>query len=97
MGRFHLFQPFVVEMELSLLLLEALDEWGMSPLLVLAITVHEVATTLCYPSYSSFERVNVSLCESDCLHEVVHLWLMWPRAPTSTHIGIAFQPFSRSL
>ena len=46
-GRFHLFQPFVVEMELSLLLLEALDEWGVSPLLVLAITVHEVATTLC--------------------------------------------------
>ena len=33
-------------MELSLLLLEALDEWGVSPLLVLAITVHEVATTL---------------------------------------------------
>ena len=30
-------------MELSLLLLEALDEWGVSPLLVLAITVHEVA------------------------------------------------------
>ena len=31
-----MFQPFVVEMELSLLLLEALDEWGVSPLLVLA-------------------------------------------------------------
>ena len=58
-------------MELSLLLLEALDEWGVSPLLVLAITVHEVATALCYPSHSSFERVTVSLCESDCLHEVV--------------------------
>ena len=43
----------------------------MSPLLVLAIAVHEVATTLCYPSYSSFERITVSLCESDCLHEVV--------------------------
>ena len=43
MGRFHLFQPYVVEKELSLLLLEALDEWRVSPLLVLAITVHEVA------------------------------------------------------
>ena len=53
-----------------MLLLEALDEWGVSPLLVLAIAVHEVAT-LCYPSHSSFERVTVSLCESDCLHEVV--------------------------
>ena len=57
-------------MELSLLLLEALDEWGVSPLLVLAIAVHEVATTLCYPSHSSFERITVSVCESD-LHEVV--------------------------
>ena len=56
-------------MELSLFLLEALDEWGVS--LVLAITVHEVATTLCYPSHSSFERVTVSPYESDCLHEVV--------------------------
>ena len=71
MGRFHLFQPCVVEMELSLLLLEALDEWAVSSLLVLAITVHEVATTLCYPSYSSFERVTDSLCESDCLRHVV--------------------------
>ena len=35
-------------MELSLLLLEALDEWGVSPLLVLAITVDKVATTLCW-------------------------------------------------
>ena len=46
-------------MELSLLLLEALDEWGVSPLLVLAITIHEVAATVCYPSYSSFERITV--------------------------------------
>ena len=58
-------------MELLLLLLEALDEVGVSPLLVLAITVHGAATTLCYPSYSSFEQITVSLCESDCLYEVV--------------------------
>ena len=91
-----MFQLFVVEMELSLLLLEALDDWGVSPLLVLAITVHEVATTLCYPSHSSFERVTVSLCESDCLHEVVP-FVVDVASSSDTHIGIAFQPFSRSL
>ena len=58
-------------MELSLLLLEAFDKWGASSILVLAIAVYIVTATLCYSSHSSFERVTVSLCESDCLHEVV--------------------------
>ena len=93
--RWNLVPPYT--MVDQLLRLEALDESGLRPLLVLAITVHEVATTLCYPSYSSFDRVTLSLCESDCLHEVMPFVVDVASSSDSTHIGIAFQPFSRSL
>ena len=71
-------------MELSFLLLKAFDKWGACPLLVLAIAVQIVTATLCNSSYVGFECVIVSLCESDCLHEVVPFVV---DAATSSNFG----------